>query len=198
MKKMGKRFTSILLVLILLFSSVFTANIVRAEEEEGDDTLLTWEVVENDPELVSGFLNKTENKDEPEETLRGNVRVSIVLDGRSTMDSGYSKDEIALDPAAVSYRDSLKKTQDDMAAVISRDVLNGEALDVVWNLTLAANIISANVPAEKIDEIKALDGVKDVVLETQYYPQEDEILPDDPNMSVATDMTSTNEAWAAG
>ena len=198
MKKMGKRFTSILLVLILLFSSVFTANVVRAEEEEGDDTLLTWEVVENDPELVSGFLNKTENKDEPEETLRGNVRVSIVLDGRSTMDSGYSKDEIALDPDAVSYRDSLKKTQDDMAAVISRDVLNGEALDVVWNLTLAANIISANVPAEKIDEIKALDGVKDVVLETQYYPQEDEILPDDPNMSVATDMTSTNEAWAAG
>ena len=198
MKDFGKKIFSMLLVLVLLFSSVFTANVVRAEGEEEGDVVLSWEVVENDPDVIAGLLNKTDVTGESKETLTGIVRASILLEGKSTIENGYSKEAISLDPAARSYRESLKETQDDIAAVISRDVLNGEKLDVVWNLTLAANIISANIPAEKINEIKALDGVKDVFIENQYSPQEDEVLPDQPNMSVATDMTSTNYAWAAG
>ncbi|MBQ6478071.1 MAG: S8 family serine peptidase [Erysipelotrichaceae bacterium] len=197
MNKTGKRFTSLLLVLILLFTSVFTTNVVRAEESEDDDTLLTWEVVENDPERSSGRRKKADITNEPEK-LTGNVRVSIVLEGKSTLDYGYATEDISLNPAAQSYRHSLKETQDDMAATISRKVLNGDKLDVVWNLTLAANIISANVPAEKIDAIKKLEGVKDVVIEQQYEPQTDEVSGDSPNMSNAVQMTSANYAWAAG
>ena len=35
-----------------------------------------------------------------------------------------------------------------MAQTISRQALSGEELDVVWNLTLAANLISADVAME--------------------------------------------------
>ena len=197
MEKLGKKLISILIVLILLVTSVLSTNTVFAEGEEDED-LLTWEVVENDTERTAKKLNKVDTKTEPEAVLKGKVRVSIVLDGKSTMDAGYSTQGISLDPSAVSYRESLKETQDDLAAEISGKILNGEELNVIWNLTLAANIISAEVPAEKIDEIKALDGVKDVVVEMQYYPQVDETVADDPNMSISTGMTGTNYAWAAG
>ncbi len=197
MKKFGKRFTSLLLVLLLLVTSAIGTNTVFAEGEEEDASLLSWEVVENDAERAASKMNKAEIEAEADPALKGDVRVSIVLEGKSTMDVGFSTQNISLDPAAVSYRESLKESQDEVSAVISKDVLGGEELDVVWNLTLAANIISANVPADKIDEIKAVDGVKDVVVELQYYPQEDEAA-DDPMMSISSAMTSTNYAWAAG
>ena len=63
------------------------------------------------------------------------------------------------------YRDSLKQTQDQLQATIERQALHGQRLDVVWNLTLAANMISANVPRSAIEKIAALDGVKAVVEE---------------------------------
>ena len=49
--------------------------------------------------------------------------------------------------------------QDDIASTISKEVLNGNKLDIVWNLTLAANIISANVPSKSIDEIKPIKDI---------------------------------------
>ena len=195
MKKMGKRFISILFVLILLLTSVMTTNVVRAEEE-GDDDFLTWEVVENDPERAGSKLEKAEAKTEPKETLKGDVRVSIVLDGKATIDAGFGRKSLSTS-AALSYRNSLRRTQNDIASRISTKVLGGEKLDVVWNLTLAANIISAVVPAEKIDEIKAMKGVKDVVVEQRYEPEED-AAADEPEMSVATAMTGAQFAWAAG
>lgn len=197
MKKFGKRFTSLLLVLLLLVTSVIGTRTVYAEGEEADESLLSWEVVENDAERAASKMDKANFEAATESLLKGDVRVSIVLDGKSTMDVGYSAQAISLDPSAISYRESLKESQDEISAVISRDVLDGEDLDVVWNLTLAANIISANVPAEKIDEIKAIEGVKDVVVELQYYPQEDEVT-DEPMMSISSGMTSTTYAWASG
>ena len=58
-----------------------------------------------------------------------------------------------------------------MTAKIEKAI--GGKLDVKWNLTLAANIISANVLYGQIDTIKGIDGVKDVFLENRYEPQED-------------------------
>ena len=37
-------------------------------------------------------------------------------------------------------------------------------------MTLAANIISANVPYGRIDEIASVIGIKEVVIEEQYAP----------------------------
>ena len=71
------------------------------------------------------------------------------------------------------------------AAAISTEALDGEPLDVVWNLTLAANLISANVPYGKMEAIRELSGVQDVILETRYAPcVVDREEAADPNMEM--------------
>ncbi len=194
MKKL-KKIMSLLLALVMVFS--FAPVSVFAQEGETEPSPLSWEVIENNTQRMTDKLKTVKGQEEASEVLTGDVRVSIVLDAPSTLEKGYSAQGVALDPSAVDYRQSLKNTQDEMAAKISREVLGGASLDVVWNLTLAANIISANVPAEKIAEIRDIVGVKDVVVETRYEPQEADA-SDEPNMSVATGMTNAQYAWAAG
>ena len=111
------------------------------------------------------------------------VRASIVLDGKSTLDAGFDAKTVATDSEAIAYRKSLRAEQNKMTDKISAEVLGGEELDVVWNLTLAANIISANVEFGKLLTIKDMPGVKDVIIETRYMPavvERDEAA--DPNM----------------
>ncbi|MBR6426110.1 MAG: S8 family serine peptidase, partial [Oscillospiraceae bacterium] len=60
------------------------------------------------------------------------------------------------------------------------------------------NAISANVPFGKIEAIKQVPGVKDVILETRYEPAVASKEADNPNMSVASEMTGGALAWAAG
>lgn len=77
--------------------------------------------------------------------------------------------------------------------------VTGEKLDVVWNLTLTANLISANVAYGQIPALEALPGVEQVFLETQYEPAVvNTDLPADPNMSTSPSMIGSNAAWAAG
>ena len=56
-----------------------------------------------------------------------------------------------------------------MTAAIER--ATGGQLDVVWNLTLAVNAISANVRYGDIVKICAVDGVDRVELENRYEAQ---------------------------
>ena len=79
-----------------------------------------------------------------EHALTDIVRVSIELEGKSTIDAGYPIDSIAENRAAVSYRSSLRAQQDALTARIEQTI--GSTLDVRWNLTLAMNVISANEP----------------------------------------------------
>ena len=95
-------------------------------------------------------------------------------------------------------RQSLETNQAALARRISNQVLGGEPLDVVWNLTLAANLISANVPYGKVEEIQAMPGVKTVVLETRYEPAVYSQGPADPNMSTSAEMIGSSAAYAAG
>lgn len=92
--------------------------------------------------LLSGenTLEQAEQPYEPDEM----VRVSIVLEQKSTIDAGFSTEAIASNQSAMAYRDALRHDQDAMVDTIEAKVLGGAALDVVWNLTLVANIISAN------------------------------------------------------
>ena len=104
---------------------------------------------------------------------------------------------IAANASAMSYRDSLKQEQAGMTASIER--ATGNRLDVVWNLTLAANLISANIPYGQLSAIQALPGVREVILENRYDPavySVDE--PDSPNMSTSCDMIGSAAAWACG
>ena len=126
------------------------------------------------------------------------VRVSIVLSGASTVER-FSSDAIT-DRAAVRYRSRLKAHQDQVADRISDEALDGEELDVVWNLTLAANMISAYVEYGRIDEIESLTEVESVLIEACYAPQEVEATGEtaEPQMTLATGMTMTEQIWADG
>ena len=127
------------------------------------------------------------------------VRVSILLDGKSTLEAGYSTLGIAENASAMSYRRNLARRQEAMVDAISAEALEGEPLDVVWNLTLAANLISANVPYGKIQAIRELAGIRDVILETCYAPcVVDREEADGPNMATSAYMIGSHHAWAAG
>ena len=187
----------VLIVSVFMFLGSLSINSYQVNAEETPEGTvrvtdgITWEKVDNS--TIKGL----EPKNVTEEDLSdaglikdGSVRVSILVDGDSTIDAGYSAQGIATNASAKAYRAQLLANQQSLAAKISKEVLNGQALDVVWNITLAGNIISANVPYAKIERIKRVAGVKDVVIENQYSAA-DPVVSDDPNMAVATDMTGT-------
>ncbi len=109
-----------------------------------------------------------EIQDAPDYASTDLVRVSIVLDQKSTLEAGFSTADIAGNASAMSYRADLRDNQADVAARIAG--VTKEPLDVVWNLTLAANIISANISYGQIQTIQNLPGVKDVVVEIPTWP----------------------------
>ena len=131
------------------------------------------------------------------ELVSRTVRVSIVLEDRPTVQSGFATMNITENPAAMAYDAQLLARQQRVAETISREVLGGKPLDVVWNLTLVGNVISANVQRSHIDAIAAIDGVKAVVEEQQYAPMtaQSSVQP----MSHASGvMTGAHTAWSAG
>lgn len=129
------------------------------------------------------------------------VRVSIVLKDKSTIENtvenGYDIENIAENSAAMSYRSILQDKQEDLANKIEK--VTNEDLDVVWNMTLAANIISANVEYGQIEAIEALEEVEEVLIETQHFPDViKDTLPVDPNMSTSSEQTGAVQAWLNG
>lgn len=126
------------------------------------------------------------------------VRVSIVLKDKSTIENtvemGYDIENIAENSAAMSYRSVLQDKQANVVNEIENVI--DESLDVVWNLTLAANIISANVEYGQIEEIEALEEVEEVLIETQYYPDVlKETLPLDPDMATSSAQIGSQNVW---
>ena len=111
--------------------------------------------------------------------------------------SGLSTAALAVSPQMQQTRQSLEANQAALARRISNQVLGGEPLDVVWNLTLAANLISANIPYGKVEEIQAMPGVASWCW-GQYEPAVYSQGPADPNMSTSAEMIGSSAAYAAG
>ena len=188
-----KRLLSLALTAVLLLSLALPAHGAEAEYQA-----LRFQRV--DSSSISAELRQDvadEIGDEPEYADADMVRVSIVLDQKSTLDEGFSTMEIAGNASAMSYRAGLRSKQADVTANIER--ATKKKLDVVWNLTLAANLISANVSYGQIETIQNLPGVKEVVIETRYEPcvvETEEAA--DPNMATSHLQIGSSNAWAAG
>ena len=173
-------------------------NVVLAEElpAETEETLL--EMHEVDPETLHvPKIGETDDLPEPEEemapyALSDTVRVSIVLDEASTMDAGYALDNIAYNQSAVDYRSNLKAKQDEITKAIN--AVLAEPIDVKWNITLTANIISAYAKYGDIEKIKAVNGVEDVFIENRYEAYEEEI----NTSNTANYMVGAADAWTDG
>lgn len=203
MKKMwGTRVLAMLLVLAL------TAGLVPAALAANSEASVAFKQVPNDtldtlirPDLAVGEIENAEmGEDTAAYQAHELVRVSIILEDASTLEAysdAAAEGTLAEDAAAVSYRAALQRKQDSVVRKISSTILGREDLDVVWNLTLVANMISANVEYGKIEQIKQLPGVADVVLEQQYEPAASENTVQ-PNMEISTGMTGTTTAWSTG
>ena len=196
-----KRALSVLLALVLSLSLVTPTWAAAKTPASGTGNGLTWEKIDNRSTDLRLDKNNAEKvaQDTPEYADTDVVRVSIVLKDASTLAKGYSSEDIATNSAAMKYRQKLETKQEKMAKTISKKALGGEALDVVWNLTLAANIISANVEYGQIEKIEKISGVEAVLIETRYEPcvvKDNETT--DPNMATSGSMIGSNVAWADG
>ena len=124
------------------------------------------------------------------------VRVSIFLDKKGVLDAGFAVDGLASNASAQAYREKLQKSQNDLINKIEK--ATKEKLDVVWNLTLSTNLISANVKYSQIATISAIKGVKNVVIEAQYEPDVATKADADPNMATSGVQTGTAGSYASG
>ena len=199
---MKNQFSTRLLSLLLTLTMVF-GLLVPVSAAGSGSTELKFEKIDEavDSKLPESKLDGTE---EANDIANGEykyaddeeVRVSIVLDGETTIEK-FGSEDIASNSAAVAYRDELKSEQADVTKAIEAKL--DETLDVQWNLTLAANIISAKVLYKQIEDIEKVSGVKKVVIETKYEPMVvDKEETADPNMATSTIQTGATNAWAAG
>ena len=120
------------------------------------------------------------------------LRVSIVLDKPGTIEAGYPMKNIANNSSAMSYRNNLKTQQ---AVLINKiQQVTGKKLDVKWNITLGANIISANMTRGDMIKIASVSGIKKLVIENLYAAPITE-----PNTSNTPGMIGADTvAWANG
>ena len=185
-----KRMVALLLAFVLV-----SGYIVPVHAAGGSRVTLTQ--VDND--AVSASLLHRPSTEEEAATYAEHdpVRVSIVLEEASTLEAGYSTDHLAANTAAMTYRSDLLEDQQTVTRRIEKTLK--EPLDVVWNLTLAANIISANVEYGQIDQIAAVKGVEKVVIERTYKPLESVSSAEaKPNMVISAGMTGANQVWDTG
>ncbi len=150
---------------------------------------ITFEKLNNVSADLFGSGAVIENEHEKLHADTDMVRVMIVMEGKPAMNELKGSENFTTNIDAVNYRAELQVRQEKLAETISTQALKGEKLDVVWNLTLMANAISANVRYGDIEKIEKVQGVEKVYLETVYYPQTAE-----PSNIVAQEMTGANVA----
>ncbi len=189
-----KRLLSMLLVLAFLAGFAVPVNATRNRNE---GTGITWTQVDNSE--VSAMPMELAEKEEPLYADTEIVRVSIFLEENSTMDQGFGLKDIAQDAEAMAYRQTLKDEQTAVTAAIEKKL--GQTLDVAWNLTLVANVISANVAYGQIKAIESVPGVEKVMLEVQYEPavvEQEETVEFEPFMATSGAQIGSYGAWASG
>ena len=149
-----------LLALLMAVVMVFSVSVNGVYAVAGEDNSITVERL--DPSDVSANLLQGGSK--LEESSRDAyyaetdiVRVMIVLEEDPALSLMHGVDDTYAGEGAVAeQREYLLEMQHTMADTISAAALDGEPLDVQWNLTLVTNAISANVAYGKIDAIAAV------------------------------------------
>ncbi|MBP5230753.1 MAG: S8 family serine peptidase, partial [Clostridia bacterium] len=197
--KFTRKLTCLLVLAALLLSTI--AIPALAASSDGNAGAYIWSKVSNNAATNRAWSREKQFEGEAQDIYKDTdtVRVSILLDEPSTMDKfGYkSSKNLSSSNAAMTYRAGLLEKQNKLAARIEKEALRGKKLDVVWNLTLAANIISANILFGEIDRIAAVKGVKGVYVEN-VYEMDGFDAGEAPTQSIGTAMTKTNSAWASG
>lgn len=178
-----------LLALALSIVMVLGIAVTGVSAADGGSTGLSYEKLDSD-EISAQLVDTSTTVDDTAPSVYADdetVRVTIVMEGQP----------VAVFAAEADWADAsaqLLQMQEEVAEEISTQVLGGEELDTVWNLTLAMNAISANVEYGLIEEIEQVDGVAAVILETKYMPLGDA----ETTNIVSQTMTGASTAQASG
>ncbi|MBQ6116938.1 MAG: S8 family serine peptidase [Oscillospiraceae bacterium] len=195
MRKTWRKLLSVLLALSMIVSMTVTGYAVGNDNRATKANGLELQDLDPSKLNVKRVGEITEDEEPGGETLPYQfgdiVRVSIALEGAATLEK-YSAKGVAHNPGAVAYRASLKHQQEVVTARIEKAI--GRSIEVKWNLTLAMNVISANVRYGDIAAIRNVSGVKSVELENRYEPQ-----PAETNTAVTTEyMVGAKGLWDIG
>ena len=120
------------------------------------------------------------------------VKVIIVMEEKSVMALDVNAE---LNAQTMLQVQALEENQADVVAAIEETVLDGEALEVGYNYTWLLNAVSAEVPFGMISEIKAVEGVADVLLQRVYNVCETTAQPLTSNDG---GMIGREDTWANG
>ena len=208
-----KKLLSVLVAVLMLLTMPITTGIARAvaegtaEQTETPSEDIAFGTEEMDPNdlHVRKLGDVTEVEEDPDEfdpesleviDLNRIVRVSIFLDGKSTIDQGYEMQGIAENSSAKAYRDKLRRQQETMQQKIEQAI--GHELNVKWNLTLLVNAISVEIPYKDIVVIQRMDGVKSVEPEIRYEAPNDDLPAEPMTSNTSKYMVGASTAWDAG
>ena len=185
-----KRFFAAVLALCMVLSLAPVAPAHAAETQELEFEKLTdtkLELTQN-PQLETVT---------PAVTLDPNemVKVIIVLEGQSIV----QEDPTAkLDTQLEGKIEHMKKDQTAILNKIEKEVMGGASLEAHYQYTWLLNGVAATVPFGKIAEIKAVEGVANVVLQQVYSVCETTNEVATPNTVTDGVMIGRESAWANG
>ena len=121
------------------------------------------------------------------------VKVLIIMESLSVIETD-SNAKLNSDAAAII--DELEEEQAEVVEQIEEHVLEGETLEISYNYTWLLNGVAAEVPYGSIQEILAVDGVKQVLIQPVYEICATEVA--DPQTITDGVMVGRENTWAAG
>lgn len=216
-----KRFLAILLVLAMCLTTlgVVPAMAVEPAAEESDDAIsarwtdqdsLSPADQEITPHEVEGEIPSADevvlSSDENSLKASDIVTVIVELEGEPLADAATGEiDTFVSSPACLQLEQDLLNEQASVRAEI--EALTGKtetasvngASDLTYSYTTVLNGFSMKLPYGKLDEVRSLNGVKNVWVAEQYSLPED-LSADDYTISMnsSTGMVGSTEANAMG
>lgn len=216
-----KRFLAILLVLAMCLTTlgVVPAMAVEPAAEESDDAISARWTDKNSlspadqeitPHEVEGEIPSADEVDlsNDENSLKASdiVTVIVELEGEPLADAATGElDTFVSSPAGLQLEQDLLNEQASVRAEI--EALTGKtetasvngASDLTYSYTTVLNGFSMKLPYGKLDEVRSLNGVKNVWVAEQYSLPED-LSADDYTISMnsSTGMVGSTEANAMG
>ena len=216
-----KRFLAILLVLVMCLTTlgVVPAMAVEPAAEESDDAISArWTDKDSlppadqeiTPHEVEGEIPSADGVDlsNDENALKASdiVTVIVELESEPLADAAMGElDTFISSPACLQLEQDLLNEQASVRAEIEARTgktetasVNG-ASDLTYSYTTVLNGFSMKLPYGKLDEVRSLNGVKNVWVAEQYSLPED-LSADDYtiSMSSSTGMVGSTEANAMG
>ena len=195
-----KRFLAIALSLAMLLCMMPAGTVAHAEETQkitkedlSFEQLDAADITAERPQTLSESEDLTLEQAIANST--GMVEVFIVMEGESIMEENIAAiaDETTLEKSK-----DLEKLQAEVVSRIEETVLKGDSLKIDYNYTWLFNGIAAQIPTESISEVKAVEGVKDVVIQPVYRVFEETSSDAVPMTSSDGVMIGRENTWAQG